>query len=134
MTLPTQKSVRKYERKTVSFDKPIFPNYVFLQIDPRNAKRVYQSDYVANLLEVIDQQTFAQQLDDILLALREEYEVMLAPQVVPGRVVRIVSGPLRGMQGIVEQRSGKVLVLLRLDFIRQSAAVRVEASDVELAE
>jgi len=43
--------------------------------------------------------------------------------------VKIKSGPLRGVEGLVEKRSGTTYVLLRLDFISQAAAVKIEASD-----
>jgi transcription antitermination factor NusG len=80
----------------------------------------------------VDQELFTQQLGDILLALETEYEVFLAPHIVEGTTVKIKSGPLRGMEGLVEKRSGKVTVFLRLDFISQAAAVKVDASDLEL--
>lgn len=131
-TLPCYKSVKKYAGKTVTFEKPLFPGYVFLKMEPRLKGKVYQNDFVANLLDVIDQKLFEQQLGDILLALETEYEVCLAPQIAEGKKVKITSGPLRGMEGLVEKRSGKVTVFLRLDFISQAAAVKIDASDLEL--
>lgn len=133
VTLPLYRSVRKYRGKTVVFEKPLFPNYVFLQLWPEGARKVYQSDYVANLLHVPDQKTFEEQLQDILRALESDLEVCLAPQIAEGAKVRVKSGPLRGMEGFVERRSGQVMVLLRLDFIRQAAAVKIDATDLELA-
>ena len=72
------------------------------------------------------------QLEDILAALDTELEIFLAPQITAGKRVKIKSGPLRGIEGIVEQRSGMTLVLLRLDFISQAAAVKMEAGELEL--
>jgi transcriptional antiterminator RfaH len=134
VTLPLYRSVKKYERKTVVFEKPLFPNYVFLQLHQHQRQAVYQSDYVANLLNVPDQQTFQEQLNDILEALDTEYEICLMPHITSGKRVRIKSGPLRGMEGSVEDRQGKVIVLLRLDFISQAAGVKVDATDLEVIE
>jgi len=131
-TLPCYRTVHKYRGKTVAFQKPLFPGYVFLQLLPRQRQQVYQSDYVANLLDVPDQETFAQQLADILRALVTDLEVRLAPQISAGSRVRIKAGPLRGLEGSVEQRAGTTLVLLRLDFISQAAAVKVEATELEI--
>ena len=131
-TLPCYRSVKKYRGKTVVFEKPLFPNYVFLQLLPEQRQAVYQSDHVANLLEVIDQALFEAQLGDILRALDTELEIFLAPQISAGARVKIKSGPLRGVEGTVERRSGMTLVLLRLDFISQAAAVKMDASDLEL--
>ncbi len=131
-TLPCYKSVKRYRGKTVVFEKPLFPNYLFLRLEAGEGKRVYQSDYVANLLSVVDQELFQKQFDDILQALESDLEVCLAPHITAGKHVRIKNGPLRGMEGLVQERSGKLSVLLRLDFIAQAAAVRVEATDLEL--
>jgi len=132
VTLPTYKSVKKYPGKVVTFEKILFPNYLFLRLRPRERKRVYQSDYVANLLDVPDQKAFQEQLDAILVALETEYEICALPHISAGKRVKITSGPLRGMEGYVEERQGKLLVLLRLDFIGKSAGVRVDASDLEV--
>jgi transcription antitermination factor NusG len=131
-TLPCYRSVKKYRGKTAVFQKPLFPNYVFLQLLPQQKQKVYQSDHVANVLDVVDQQLFELQLGDILRALDTELEIFLAPQITAGSRVKIKSGPLRGVEGIVEQRSGMTLVLLRLDFISQAAAVKVDASELDL--
>lgn len=132
VTLPLFKSIKKYPGKTATFEKPLFPNYVFLRLLPHQRKKVVQSDYVANLLDIPDQQTFEQQLDTILAALETDYEITALPHISVGKRVKIKSGALRGMEGYVEERMGKLLVLLRLDFISQAAAVRVDASDLEL--
>ncbi|MBM3839466.1 MAG: antitermination protein NusG [Verrucomicrobia bacterium] len=132
VTLPLFRHVRKYRGKTVTFEKPLFPGYVFLKLLPNHSRKVYQSDYVANLLDVPDQKTFAEQLGDILRALDTNLEVCLAPHITEGSRVKVKSGPLRGMEGFVEKRSGQVLVVLRLDFIRQAAAVKIEAGNLEL--
>lgn len=132
VTLPLYKSVKKYRGKTMVFRKPLFPGYVFLRLLPPQRQSVYQSDYVANLLDVVDQKLFEAQLGDILEAVETDLEIMLAPQIKAGERVKIKSGPLRGVEGIVEQRSGMTFVLLRLDFIGQAAAVKIEASELEL--
>ena len=82
---------------------------------------------MANLLEVFDQRAFEQQLQDILLALDSGVGVRLAPAIGVGMRVRIKGGPLQGIEGWVESRYGMTTVLLRLDFINQAAAVKLEA-------
>jgi len=131
--LPLYRSVRKYRGKTLVFLKPLFPGYVFLRMEPQRRQAVYQSDYVANLLEVTDQALFQQQFEDILIALSSEIEVRLEPEIIEGRRVVIKRGALRGLEGWVQYRSGMMQVVLRLDFIGQAAAVKVDAIDLELA-
>jgi len=127
VTLPCYSSAHKYRGKTVVFQKPLFPGYVFLQLAAGQKDSVRQNDHVANLLDVFDQETFARQVHDILVALDAKLGVRLAPAIGEGMRVRIKGGPLQGIEGWVEQRYGMSTVLLRLDFINQAAAVKVDA-------
>ncbi len=130
-TLPTYSSAHKYRGKTVVFEKPLFPGYVFLQLEAGQAQPVRQNEHVANLLDVFDQETFERQLGDILLALESKLGVRLAPAIGEGMKVRIRAGALQGIEGWVEQRYGMSTVLLRLDFINQAAAVKLDADLLE---
>jgi transcription antitermination factor NusG len=130
-TLPCYDSAHEYRGKTVVFQKPLFPGYVFLRLGPGEKEPVRQNDHVANLLEVFDQETFARQLQDILVALGANLGVRLAPSIGEGTRVRIKSGPLQGVEGWVEKRQGMTTVLLRLDFISQAAAVKMEADNLD---
>lgn len=130
-TLPCYRTVHKYRGKTVTFDKPLFPGYLFLQLQPATKSRVFQNDHVANLLVVYDQELFIRQLNEILAALETSLEVYLAPEIGVGMRVKVKSGPLRGMEGWVEERYGMSTVLFRLDFIGQAAAVKLQADELE---
>ena len=130
-TLPCYKSVRKYRGKSVTFEKPLFPGYVFLKAPRELRGKIFQSDYVANLLEVFDQPLFEKQLGDILQALEAGLEIVLAPNIGKGSRVNIKTGALAGMEGWVEERYGFDTVLLRLNFIGQAAAVKLSAADLE---
>ena len=129
--LPCYDSAHKYRGKVVTFKKPLFPGYVFLQLKSEQRPIVSQNEHVANLLEVFDQKTFQEQLDDIFLALESNVSVLLAPAIGEGARVRIKAGPLRGIEGWVDARYGISTVLLRLDFINQAAAVKIGAENLE---
>lgn len=130
--LPCYDSAHKYRGKTEIFRKPLFPGYVFLFIEPQHKDFFRRNDHVANVLDVFDQDTFCRQLKDILLAIDTTPGVFLAPSIGVGMRVRVKAGPLRGVEGWVEQRYGLATVLLRLDFISQAAAVQLEADLLEI--
>lgn len=81
---------------------------------------------------VVDQELFIRQLGEILCALDTGLEIRLAPSIGEGMRVKIKNGPLQGIEAWVEKRHGMSTVLLRLDFIGQAAAVKMEATDLEL--
>jgi transcription antitermination factor NusG len=131
-SLPCYQSAHQYRGKTVVFKKPLFPGYLFLHIPAVKRDIIRQSDHLARLLEVADQNLFVRQLDEVRRALETDLEIRLAPSIGEGKRVKIKNGPLRGIEGWVEKRYGMTTVLLRLDFISQAAAVKLEAGDLEL--
>jgi transcription antitermination factor NusG len=130
-TLPCHRAAHQYRGKTVVFQKPLFPGYVFLRMAAEQRGKIHRSDHLAKLLEVADQALFIRQLEDVLRALETDFAIRLAPRIGEGMRVKIKNGPLRGIDGWVEQRYGMTTVLLRLDFIGQAAAVKLDATDLE---
>ena len=124
--------MKKYSGKEVVFHKTLFSGYVFLFINDQTRKIAMQSNFVANMLHVVDPQLFEQQLNDILFALNQEITIRLEPIIEVGARVMIKSGPLQGQEGWVDERFGMTTVLLRLDFIGQSAAIEVSSDVLEL--
>jgi len=131
-TLPTYSSTKKDRGKVVTFHKPLFPGYVFLQLNRQTREAAVQSNYVANMLVVHDQEEFIEQLNDILFALEQNVDIRVEPTIGKGNRVMIKSGSLQGQEGWVEDRFGMTTVLLRLDFIGQAAAIKVDAHILEL--
>lgn len=129
--LPTYASVRRYRGKVMRFEKVLFPGYLFLVGTEAEAGRLRQNRHVAQVLVPPDRDEFRRQLGEILAAVSAGVDLRPAMEIQPGVRVRIVSGPLGGMEGWVERLEAPLEVVLRLDFIGQSAAVRVELSDVE---
>jgi transcription antitermination factor NusG len=130
--LPVYRSVKTYARKRVIFEKPLFPGYMFARVERRHRLTLVQNRYVANLLDVHDQEEFVGQLDAIYRALDARVEIQVCPEIKPGLQVRIKSGPLRGTEGWVESRAKLSDVHLRLDFIGQAVVAKIQADDLEL--
>jgi hypothetical protein len=103
---------------------------MFLQLLPEQRQSVVQSDYVANLLVVHDQVQFFLQLGEILQALERTLKSAWRRKLVPC-VRQSHSVPLRVREGWVEKRYGMKTVLLRIDFIGQAAAVKLQADELE---
>src|SRR5215831_12732391 len=104
VTLPCVRSVKRYERKTVTFEKPLFPGYVFFRSEPERVQSVYYNEHAANVLTVFDQDEFERQLGGILMAL-ESGCVLGSMNLSAGQEVRITAGPLAGMTGVILQVS-----------------------------
>lgn len=131
--LPTYRTAHRYRGKVVHFDKVLFPGYLFLRAAPSLKQKVGQHDQVARVLVPVDMEEFHRQISDILKAVEAGIDLRPVSRIQPGVRVEITSGPLRGMEGLVERREDPLDVVLRLDFIGQAASVRLAAADVEVA-
>jgi transcription antitermination factor NusG len=122
-------------RQTVTLDLPLFPNYLFVHIDPQEQFRVLNVPGVVSILStgnrplpVPDQYITA--LQGALLKHRIEPHSNLEV----GDRVCITSGPMAGMEGILERRKNGPWVVLKLEMIGRSVAVEVAAADLEQSE
>ena len=126
--LPLRKKIHRYGSREKSFLSPLFPGYVFCVVTPAKKSDIRQNRYVANLLEVIDQEKLVEQLRQIdrALTLGEVVEVM--PYLDTGRRVKVTGGVMKGLEGIVSRVKGRTRVIINVDMIRQSVAVEVDSA------
>lgn len=52
------------------------------------------------------------------------------PYLVEGKPVRIIRGPLEGVEGILSRKKNRDRLILLIHLIQQGAAVEIDASDV----
>jgi hypothetical protein len=131
-SLPCYRLAHKYRGKTVVFKKPLFPGYVFLHIPAHKRGVVLQSDHLANLLEIADQDLFVRQTGRGHARVGNRFGNPSCADNRRRHARKNQKRPFAGIEGWVEKRYGMTTVLLRLDFISQAAAVKLEASDLEL--
>jgi len=139
--LPLVTSERRYGARLKVFTKPLFPGYVFAEIPPEKKPLIYQQDLLARAFEVEDVPRLLAQLDDIRALLASGIDFTLKPLLTKGRRVRIISGPLKGIEGFVESAeadskhrssTGSRSVLLSIDVLQQGLLVPVPAADLKV--
>jgi transcription antitermination factor NusG len=111
---------------------PLFPNYVFVRIDPRDRVRVLEVPGVFSLVGF--GRTLAPLPDFEIETLRSglgQRKIEPHPYLVIGARVRIKAGPMMGMEGVLVRKKDNLRVVLALDVIMQSVAVEVDAEDLE---
>ncbi len=126
--LPLRKKVHRYGSRERPFWSPLFPGYVFCMVTQAQKILVRQNQYVANVLEVIDQGTLVEQLRQIREALSVGDVADVLPYLARGKRVSVRGGVFRGLEGVVIRVKGKTRVILNVDMINQSVAVEVESA------
>jgi len=131
--LPLYDSVRWWKDRKMHLQLPFFPGYVFVRLALRDRLQVQQVPGVAHLVGFDG--TPAALPDEEIETLRASLErgVRAEPHLylTAGRRVRLKSGPLTGMQGILVRRQGNFRVVISIELIQRSLVVHVDAADVE---
>jgi transcription antitermination factor NusG len=134
--LPTIKtwSRRKDVRRTIAL--PMFPGYVFVH------HAIDKTSYVAiqkarGLVRILGDRwdrlapVAAAEIESIRRVSTVDAPVMPYPYLHEGQRVRITSGPLAGLEGLlVHVKPNKGLVVLSVELLRQSVAVEVDCTQV----
>lgn len=125
--LPLVASVRRYPSGTKRFTKPLFPGYVFARIPAAGRPRIYRQELVARAIRVEDEERFLAQIEDVRRIVASGVELSLIPFLTRGRRVRVVGGPLHGIEGLVDDSSDPQGVVISVDVLRQGLLLRIPA-------
>jgi transcription antitermination factor NusG len=119
-------------RQKKKIAKPLFPSYVFVCVSKADRRLVYRAPGVLRLVG---------NSSGPLPVLASEIELLrsaasmnrLEPytDLVLGERVRIASGPMRGMEGILVRKKNDLRFVLSVSLIHQHAALEVNAEDIE---
>jgi transcription antitermination factor NusG len=132
--LPLYESKRKWsDGSRVTLELPLFPGYIFVHI--RRSERAKVLSVPGALAVVGGTGGEPAPLPDVTIeALRTGLSLRPAqphPLVTAGRRVRIRSGALAGLEGIVVRTKNGIRVVMTLEHILQSYAVEVDLDDLE---
>ncbi len=119
-------------RTTVALEIPLFASYVFVRIAGNERTRVLELPSVLSL--VGNGRNPVPLPDRDIEALRiglHLRKIEPFPYLKTGRRVRIRSGALAGLEGVVLRKDNHLRVVLSLDLIQRSIAVHVEACELE---
>lgn len=117
----------KYSRgRRHSVHTPLFPGYVFLFGTEDDRVWSLTTKHVSRVLTVPDSQRIMADLGQIHNLLGANALVTPERRLGPGKRVRVRSGPLAGMTGMIIVRRGEARLLVSVDFLQQGASVEID--------
>jgi len=131
--LPLYTTVRRWKNGCrLPVDKPLFPGYIFVHIARRESVKVLQ---VPGVVSIVGAGREPSPLPNAEIeSLRSALPLLPIephPYLVAGEKVRIRSGSLAGMIGVLVRKKNDLRVVLTLDLIQQSVAVEIDADQIE---
>jgi transcription antitermination factor NusG len=132
--LPTFPSVRKWKDRRKVLDLPLFPGYVFVRIALERRLNVLMVPGVVRLVGFGDCPVAMpdHEIDALRIIADHRFEAEPCSYFAVGQRVRITCGPLKGTEGMLRRRKGKLRLLLSIDLIQRSVMVEVGSTDVEV--
>jgi len=136
--LPLKSELRQWSDRRQTVHVPLFGGYLFVRMDPNKDSRLHVlktpgiAGFVGNNsgpLPIPDQQ-----IEDIRTVLARRVECAVLPFLEEGDRVRVVRGPLAGLEGRLLQSNAPSRLLIAIEMIQKSLAVSISLHDVELIE
>lgn len=132
--LPILRTERMYANYRVTVELPLFPGYLFLRGTLEDAYRAERTRRVAKIIQVTNQAKLDTELASLAQALSVDAKLDPNPYLNGGVRVVVKSGPLRGLQGLIEDRARRHRIILQIEALGQAVSLEVEAANLELAD
>ena len=133
--LPVLEEIHRWSDRSQPVSVPLFSGYTFVRIElsPQLRLELLHTEGVIGLISTrgIAAPVPAKQIDDLQKLLSLKVPCALHAFLRVGQKVRIRGGSLDGLEGILEQRGKKSLVI-SLESIQRAIAITIEGYELEL--
>jgi transcription antitermination factor NusG len=132
--LPTYENVRVWKnRQRVNVVLPLFPSYLFVHINRWERVKVLQSPGVLHIIGNGREDVSLSDAEvEFLRSGLNGRKIEPFGDFVVGERVRIKSGLMQGVEGVLVRKKAKLRFVLAINLIKQYAAVEIDADDLEL--
>jgi transcription antitermination factor NusG len=134
--LPLVTEIRKWSDRKKKVELPLFSCYVFVKLEPSNnddRMRVYRTNGVFRIVSMRGEAIPIpdEQIDALRTVVTQQVPWSAHPFLKIGQRVRIRGGSLEGVEGVLLSQSEGRTLIISVDAIQRSLAVRVEGYEVE---
>jgi len=133
--LPVYRSVRRWKDRRKELQLALFPGYVFVQMALEKKLQVLEIPGAVRLVSFNGQPAPlpASEIEMLRNRLSGVRGVEPHPYLCTGRRVRVRSGAMEGLEGIVVRRKDRCRVVFSINLLQRSVAVEVDEADLEAA-
>lgn len=110
---------------------PLFANYLFMYSDGYNRYRALKTNLISKTIEVTDGVELVHDLRQIQRLIQHGSTISVESKLQPGCRVRIKTGPLTGIEGVILKRQCTDFLFVAVNFLQQGAMVKLEDCEVE---
>lgn len=130
--LPMAWKVQRQRGRKIRSLLPLFTGYLFFCGDEKQRIELLQTNRVANLIEVKNQQKLLSELSQIRQALQAGVPLTPHKYVKAGQQCKVIAGPLADLKGTVLTTKNVTRLVLRIDMLGQAASVEIDTDMIEV--
>jgi transcription antitermination factor NusG len=135
--VPLLRQIRRWSDRRSTVEVPMFSCYAFVRIVQTVEERlkVLRTPGVLSFVGSEKQGTPIpdEQIENLRTAIRGRIPCAVHPFIRMGQRVRVRGGSLDGLEGILVRQGGAQSLVISVELLQRSVAIRVEGYDVELA-
>jgi transcription antitermination factor NusG len=133
--LPLVTQIHRWSDRRKKVELPLFSCYLFVHLTPTNEDRVRvrQLGGVCGIVGVRGEGSPIpeEQIEAVRTVISDALPWSFHPFLKIGQRVRVRGGSLEGVEGVLVSRNGDRTLIISVDAIQRSLAVRIEGYDVE---
>ena len=129
--LPLYSKASLSGRAMVTRELPLFSGYVFIYVDYESKMVVEDNKSAASFLKVNQVNSFLKELNDIERLLISSKCVAPVDYFRIGQKVRVVKGPMEGIEGEIQRFKNKFILVLKATAIGLAVSMEINATDTE---
>jgi transcription antitermination factor NusG len=132
--LPVYRSIRRWKDRCKEIEMALFPSYVFVHLALRDRVRVLAIPDVVNIVSARGKPTplADHEIESLQRGLNGCVRMEPHPYLQAGRRVRVRSGPMAGLEGVLLRQKEKWRLVVSIEILMRSVAVEIDEADVEL--
>lgn len=130
--LPITTATRIYQRRKEVVHFPIFRGYLFASIKPDDMQTLYRTNMLVRIIKPMR----PYQLLKELVIVRRTIKVANAPKAEPkykiGQKVKVIMGPFRGQEAMIERVNNELRLILTFEMIGQQISAAISSEEIEI--
>ena len=125
---PSYRARRQWSDRVKIVELPIFTGYIFCRFDPTVLVPVLSAPGV---VQIVWGEITEAEIEAVRRLMASSLTASPCPYLKTGMKVRVRSGPLRGVEGVLERVKNRYVLVLSVHLLQRSVQVEVDAESVE---
>jgi transcription antitermination factor NusG len=129
--LPLYENVRRWKDRRMRLQVPLFPGYIFVRLSLRDRLKVLEIPSVVRLVGCDGHPTPlpVEEIETIRTCIARRQLLVPSRYARRGQRVRLLSGPLEGLTGVVVRQKNRTRFVISLELLMRSVAVEIDSAD-----